>query len=41
MLLPVGRSDDGAHGPDEKLDRDNYIMGSKLLGAYWWYFANP
>ncbi|GAB1212142.1 hypothetical protein ATERTT37_001272 [Aspergillus terreus] len=41
MLLPVGRSDDGAHGPDEKLDRDNYIKGSKLLGAYWWYFANP
>ncbi|GKZ27853.1 metallopeptidase M20 [Aspergillus brasiliensis] len=40
MLLPVGRSDDGAHGPDEKLDRDNYIEGSKLLGAYWWYFAN-
>ncbi|EAU39622.1 hypothetical protein ATEG_00976 [Aspergillus terreus NIH2624] len=41
MLLPVGRSDDGAHGPDEKLDRDNYIKGSKLLGAYWWYFAKP
>ncbi|GIC94720.1 uncharacterized protein Aud_002049 [Aspergillus udagawae] len=40
MLLPVGRSDDGAHGPDEKLDRENYIKGSKLLGAYWWYFAN-
>ncbi|KAF7590736.1 hypothetical protein BBP40_002474 [Aspergillus hancockii] len=41
MLLPVGKSDDGAHGPDEKLDRDNYINGSKLLGAYWYYFANP
>ncbi|GKZ71058.1 metallopeptidase M20 [Aspergillus niger] len=40
MLLPVGRSDDGAHGPDEKLDRDNYIKGKKLLVAYWWYFAN-
>ncbi|KAI3065329.1 hypothetical protein CBS147353_8386 [Aspergillus niger] len=40
MLFPVGRSDDGTHGPDEKLDRDNYIRGRKLLGAYWWYFAN-
>ncbi|APA06809.1 hypothetical protein SS1G_04565 [Sclerotinia sclerotiorum 1980 UF-70] len=41
MLLPVGMSDDGAHGPNEKLDRVNYIEGSKLLGAYWYYFANP
>jgi len=41
MLLPVGMSDDGAHGPNEKLNKDNYIGGSKLLGAYWWYFANP
>ncbi|GKZ81202.1 metallopeptidase M20 [Aspergillus niger] len=40
MLLPVGRSDDGAHGPDEKLDSDNHITERKLLGAYWWYFAN-
>ena len=39
MLLPVGMSDDGAHGPAEKLNRDNYIKGSKLLGSYWYYFA--
>ncbi|RAL62965.1 hypothetical protein DID88_004052 [Monilinia fructigena] len=41
MLLPVGMSDDGAHGPNEKINKDNYVKGSKLLGAYWWYFANP
>ncbi|TGO54241.1 hypothetical protein BCON_0110g00210 [Botryotinia convoluta] len=41
MLLPVGMSDDGAHGPNEKLNKRNYIEGSKLQGAYWWYFANP
>ncbi|KAF7856055.1 hypothetical protein EAF04_010011 [Stromatinia cepivora] len=41
MLLPVGMSDDGAHGPNEKLNKNNYIEGSKLLGAYWYYFANP
>ncbi|KAL3265176.1 hypothetical protein ABHI18_000030 [Aspergillus niger] len=40
MLLPVGRSDDGAHCPHEKLDRDNHMKERKLLGAYWWYFAN-
>ncbi|KAB8231832.1 uncharacterized protein BDW43DRAFT_312750 [Aspergillus alliaceus] len=41
MLLPVGQSDDGAHGPNEKLSRKNYIDGSKLLGAYWYYIAHP
>ncbi|KAL2827782.1 hypothetical protein BDW59DRAFT_160090 [Aspergillus cavernicola] len=39
MLLPVGTSNDGAHGPDEKIDKRNYIDGAKLLGAYWHYFA--
>jgi cytosolic nonspecific dipeptidase len=34
MLLPMGRSDDGAHSQNEKLDRINYINGIKLLGAY-------
>lgn len=34
MLLPIGRSDDGAHSQNEKLDRLNYINGIKLLGAY-------
>lgn len=34
MLLPVGRSDDGAHSQNEKLDLSNYINGIKLLGSY-------
>lgn len=34
MLLPVGACDDGAHSQNEKLDRSNYINGTKLLAAY-------
>ncbi|EGF81867.1 hypothetical protein BATDEDRAFT_19033 [Batrachochytrium dendrobatidis JAM81] len=34
LLLPMGRSDDGAHSINEKLDRSNYIQGIKLLSAY-------
>jgi len=34
LLLPMGRGDDGAHSTNEKLDRSNYIQGTKLLGAY-------
>lgn len=34
MLLPMGRSDDGAHSINEKIDVDNYIRGTKLLGQY-------
>ncbi|KIY49843.1 CNDP dipeptidase [Fistulina hepatica ATCC 64428] len=34
VLLPMGRGDDGAHSTNEKLDRSNFIEGSKLLGAY-------
>jgi nonspecific dipeptidase len=34
MLLPVGCGDDGAHSQNEKLDRRNYIQGTKLLAAY-------
>lgn len=34
LLLPMGRSDDGAHSINEKLDRSNYINGIKLLSAY-------
>ncbi|KAM4705932.1 cytosolic non-specific dipeptidase [Rhinophrynus dorsalis] len=34
MLLPVGSADDGAHSQNEKLNRYNYIEGTKLLGAY-------
>jgi Cys-Gly metallodipeptidase DUG1 len=34
LLLPMGRGDDGAHSINEKLDRSNYIEGTKLLGTY-------
>ncbi|KAF9030326.1 Zn-dependent exopeptidase [Hymenopellis radicata] len=34
VLLPMGRGDDGAHSTNEKLDRSNFIEGSKLLGTY-------
>ncbi|EIW80058.1 CNDP dipeptidase [Coniophora puteana RWD-64-598 SS2] len=34
LLLPMGRADDGAHSTNEKLDRSNYIEGTKMLGAY-------
>ncbi|PVG01554.1 putative cytosolic nonspecific dipeptidase [Serendipita vermifera] len=36
LLLPMGRGDDGAHSTNEKLDRSNYIEGTKLLGTYLW-----
>ncbi|KIM86833.1 hypothetical protein PILCRDRAFT_816092 [Piloderma croceum F 1598] len=34
VLLPMGRSDDGAHSFKEKLDKSNFIKGTKLLGTY-------
>lgn len=34
MLLPVGACDDGAHSQNEKLDRSNYINGTKVMAAY-------
>ncbi|KJH41683.1 peptidase dimerization domain protein [Dictyocaulus viviparus] len=34
MLLPIGACDDMAHSQNEKLDRTNYIMGTKTLAAY-------
>nr|KAF6470986.1 carnosine dipeptidase 2 [Molossus molossus] len=34
MLLPVGSADDGAHSQNEKLNRHNYIEGTKVLAAY-------
>jgi len=40
MLLPMGRSDDGAHSINEKLDVSNYIEGTKLLGQYLHEIAN-
>jgi Cys-Gly metallodipeptidase DUG1 len=36
LLLPMGRGDDGAHSTNEKLDKSNYIQGTKLLGTYLW-----
>jgi len=34
MLLPMGSCDDGAHSQNEKLNRSNYIEGTKVLAAY-------
>ncbi|ETN84463.1 peptidase dimerization domain protein [Necator americanus] len=34
MLLPIGACDDMAHSQNEKLDRSNYIKGTKTLAAY-------
>jgi Cys-Gly metallodipeptidase DUG1 len=34
LLLPMGRSDDGAHSINEKIDKQNYIEGIKLLSSY-------
>ncbi|KNG91664.1 Cys-Gly metallodipeptidase dug1 [Aspergillus nomiae NRRL 13137] len=39
MLLPIGTSSDGAHGPDENMRVQNYQNGVKVLGAYLHYFA--
>ena len=30
VLLSLGRSDDGAHSQNEKMDRDNYIKGVSI-----------
>jgi len=34
LLLPMGACDDGAHSQNEKINRTNYIEGTKLLAAY-------
>lgn len=34
LLLPMGSSTDAAHSINEKLDKKNYIEGTKMLGAY-------
>lgn len=39
MLLPMGASDDGAHSQNEKIDKRNYVEGSKLLAAYLYEIA--
>ena len=39
LLLPMGSSTDAAHSVNEKLDRRNYVEGTKLLGGYLWCVA--
>ena len=39
LLLPMGSSTDAAHSINEKLDRRNFLEGTKLLGAYLHYVA--
>ncbi|CAG2180903.1 unnamed protein product, partial [Oppiella nova] len=34
ILLPMGGCDDGAHSQNEKIDRNNYIEGTKVLASY-------
>jgi len=34
MLLPIGSCDDGAHSQNEKINRENYINGTKLMASY-------
>ncbi len=34
MLLPMGSADDGAHSQNEKIDRRNYIEGTKVFASY-------
>ena len=39
LLLPMGTSTDAAHSINEKLDRRNFIEGTKVFGAYLHYVA--
>ncbi|KAG1743714.1 CNDP dipeptidase [Suillus paluster] len=41
LLLPMGRSDDGAHSTNEKLDKENFFKGTKLFGTYLYEIAAP
>ena len=34
LLLPLGACDDGAHSQNEKINKTNYIQGSKVLAQY-------
>ncbi|CAG2116026.1 unnamed protein product [Medioppia subpectinata] len=40
LLLPIGGCDDSAHSQNEKIDRKNYISGTKVLAAYVYQLAN-
>ncbi|KAK6513423.1 Cys-Gly metallodipeptidase [Arthrobotrys megalospora] len=39
LLLPMGTSTDQPHSINEKLDKKNYIQGTKLLGSYLHFVA--
>lgn len=39
MLLPIGSADDGAHSQNEKINRRNYIEGSKVFAAYIYFLS--
>jgi len=39
LLLPMGKGDDGAHSTNEKLDKRNFIEGTKLMAHYLWEVA--
>ena len=34
LLLPLGSCDDGAHSQNEKINKVNYIEGTKVLAQY-------
>ncbi|ELK11133.1 Beta-Ala-His dipeptidase [Pteropus alecto] len=34
LMLPLGAVDDGEHSQNEKINRWNYIEGSKLFAAF-------
>ncbi|XP_003466552.2 beta-Ala-His dipeptidase [Cavia porcellus] len=40
MMLPLGAVDDGEHSQNEKINRLNYIEGSKLFAAFFLEIAN-
>ena len=39
LLLPIGAADDGAHSQNEKINRKNYIDGSKVFAAYLYFLS--
>jgi len=39
LMLPMGRSDDGAHSLSEKIDVSNYRDGTKVFGLYLYELA--
>ncbi|CAG2177989.1 unnamed protein product, partial [Oppiella nova] len=40
LLLPMGAADDGAHSQNEKINKRNYIEGTKVFAAYVYELAN-